>query len=99
VQNDSTEQLHVEVHHVPDHGLIAYGEAVLSFFQAARRVFHDCECFGQNLIQFFPLILWLVNFGKLFLPGRGLGTQRIIGQALELFVQFVHPTHERRQPP
>jgi hypothetical protein len=42
------------------------------------------------------LQLW--NFGELFLPGRGLGAQRVVGQALELLIKFVDPAHHRRKP-
>jgi hypothetical protein len=99
VQNDSAEQLHVEVHHVPDHRLIAHGKSMLSLLQPARCVFHDGERFRQNFIQLFPLIFQLGNFGKLFLPSRGLGAQLVVGQALELLIHLVDLAYNRRQPP
>ena len=97
MQHNSAEQLHVEVHHVPGHRLVADRKRVLWLFQPARCVFHYRERFRQNFIELLPLIFQLRNFRDLFLPGRGLGAQSIIGQALELLVELVDPAYNRRQ--
>src|SRR5438093_7199472 len=45
VQNYSAQKLHIEVHHVPCHWLIADRETMTSLFQATRSVLHDRERF------------------------------------------------------
>ena len=69
MQNDAADELHVEVHHVPGHRLIADLESVLALRQPARRIFYDCERFRQNLVELRPLILQLGNCGE-FVPSR-----------------------------
>ena len=51
MQNHPADQLHVEVHHVPRHRLIADAEGLLSIFQTSRSVLHGRERFRQNLIE------------------------------------------------
>ena len=79
MQNDSAKELHVEVHHVPRHWLIAHREAILSIFQSARRVFYDCKRLRQNLIQLFPLVFQLGNFRQFCFPGCRFCAQILIG--------------------
>src|SRR5205823_11196481 len=55
MQNHSADQLHIKVHHVPCHRLIADRETMTSLFQTPRGVFHRSERFRQNLIQPSPL--------------------------------------------
>ena len=68
VQNNTAEQLHVEVHHVPDHRLIAHREAVSPILEPARGVFHHRKCFRQDFIELCPLLLQVRNLRDLFLP-------------------------------
>ena len=97
VQNDTAEQLHVEVHHVPDHRLIAHREAVSPILEPARGVFHHRKCFRQNFIQLFPLLLQVRNLRDLFLPVRSFCPQLVVRQALELLVELVDPANSRHQ--
>ena len=99
VQNDSAEQLHVEMHHVPDHRLIAHRESVSPILEPARGVFHHRKCFRQNFIELFPLLLDIRKVRYLFFPRRSFCPQLIVGQALELLVQLVDPVHNRHQTP
>ena len=99
MQDDSAKQLHVEMHHVPHHGLIAYRECVSSLFQPARCVFHHGERFRQNFIQLLPLLFQFRNFGYFFLPRGGFCAQLVIGQTLELLVQLVDAVYDRHQAP
>ena len=64
VQHDSADQLHIEVHHVPGHRLIADREALLPLRQAARGVFHHRKCFRQNLVELRPLLLQIWNLAR-----------------------------------
>ena len=97
MQNDAADQLHIEVHHVPGHRLIADRECVLPFGQPARRVFHNRKRFRQNLIELFPLLLQVRDRRELGLPGRGFGAQIVVGERLELLVELVDPAHDRHQ--
>ena len=90
MQNDAADQLHIEVHHVPGHRLIADRESVLPFGQTARRIFHDRECFRQNLIE--PCSIaprTSVIARELVLPGRRFRAQIIVRERFELLVEFV----------
>ena len=92
MQNDAADQLHVEVHHVPRHRLIADRESLLSLGQAARRIFHDREGFRQNFIELPPLLLHVSDCGQLLLPGRRLRAQLVVGERFELLVELVNTT-------
>ncbi len=98
VQNDTAEQLHVEVHHVPDHRLIAYREAVSPILEPTGSVFHHRKCFRQDFIELFPLLLQVRNLRELFLPVRSFCPQLVVRQALELLVELVDPVNSRHQP-
>ena len=79
MQNDAADQLHIEVHHVPRHRLIADFESVLSLGQAPRRIFYDRERFRQNLVELLPLLLHVSDGGQLLLPGGGFRPQIVVG--------------------
>ena len=99
MQNHAADQLHIEVHHVPGHRLIADAESVLPLGQTARRVFHHRERFRQNLIELRPLILQRrESLRQLCFPGGGLGAQLVVGERFELLVELVDATDHRRQP-
>ena len=97
MQNHAADQLHVEVHHVPGHRLVADGEGVLALGQPARRVFHHRERFRQNLVELLPLLRQLRNGGELRLPGGGLRAELVVGERLELLVELVDATDRRHQ--
>ena len=46
VQHHAADELHVEVHHVPGHGLVADREFLLDLGEPAGGVFHHRERFG-----------------------------------------------------
>ena len=73
VQDDAANQLHIEVHHVPRHRLLADLESHLAFRQAARRVFHHRKGFGQDLIEPAGERLGIFDRRDLGFPSRGLG--------------------------
>ena len=95
VQNDAADQLHIEVHHVPGHRLIADRESLLPLGQPARRVFHHGEGFRQNLIE---LLHGLQAPGSWRAPPSRPRFWRADRhrKALELLVELVDPTHHRR---
>ena len=97
MQNDSAKQLHVEVHHVPDHRLIAHREAVSPILEPAGSVFYHRKCFWQDFIELFPLFLQVRNLRELFLPVRSFCPQLVVRQALELLVELVDPANSRHQ--
>jgi hypothetical protein len=99
MQNDSAKQLHVEVHHVPDHRLIAHRESLSPILEPARGVFHHSKCFRQDFIELFPLLLEIRKLRYLLFPRRCFCPQFIVGQVLELLVQLVGPAHNRHQTP
>ena len=99
VQNYSAQKLHIEVHHVPCHRLIADRETMTSLFQTPRGVFHRSERFRQNLIQPSPLFFRIRGFCEFVLPSRRFRAQSVVGQALELFVELIDPADRRRQAP
>ena len=97
MQNHAADELHIEVHHVPGHRLIADGEGVLAFRQAARRVFYHGERFRQDLVELPPLIRQFGNGRQLRLPGGCFGAEIVVGERLELLVQLVNATGGRHQ--
>ena len=97
MQDDAAEELHIKVHHVPGHRLIADRETMTALFQAARRVLHDRERFRQDLGQSLPLLFQVRNFRELFLPRCRFCPQSVIRQVLELLVELVNPAHDRHQ--
>jgi hypothetical protein len=99
MQNHSADQLHIKVHHVPRHRLIADRETMTSLFQTPRGVFHRCERFRQNLIQPSPLFFRIRDFCELVLPSRRFRAQSVVGQVLELLVELVDPASHGRQAP
>ena len=96
MQNHAADELHVEVHHVPGHRLIADREGLLSLSQAARRIFNNRERFGQNFIELVPLLDQIRNGGELRLPLRRFRAQLIVRERLQLLVDLVHAAHRRR---
>ena len=64
VKHNPADELHIEVDHVPSHGLVTDSE--LHPAHASRGILHDCKCFGENLVQSPPedlVILYLREFG------------------------------------
>ena len=78
MQNNAAQQLHVEVHHVPRHRLIADRETISSIFQPARRILHHRKRFRQDFIKPLPLVFELRNLGEFLLPDCGFGPQCLI---------------------
>ena len=97
-KHDAADQLHIEVHHVPRHRLIADFECVLSLGQAPRRIFYNREGFRQNFVKLPPLLLHISDGGQLLLPGRGLRPQIVVGERFELLIQLVNSLRQRPQP-
>ena len=73
VQDDPADQLHIEVHHVPGHRLVADLERLLAFRQAARRVFHHRKGFRKDLIEPAGERLGIFDRRDFGLPSRGFG--------------------------
>ena len=97
MQDNPAEQLHVEMHHVPLHRLIADRETMLSIFQTAGRIFHNRKRFRQNLVQPLPLVLEVGNLRQFFLPHRSFRAQCFVGQVLELLIELVDAMYNRHQ--
>ena len=90
MQHDAADQLHVEVHHVPGHRLIADRESLAALGQTARRIFHHRERFRQNLVELaVGERLGILDRRKLGLPRGGLGAQFVVRERLELLVELV----------
>ena len=97
MQNDAADQLHIEVHHVPRHRLIADRESILALGQAARGVFHHRKGFRQNLVEPAGERLGIFDRGELGLPGGGFGAQIVVRERLKLLVESVDRAHDRLQ--
>ena len=99
VQHDAADELHVEVHHVPRHRLIADCESLVALGQAAGGVFHHRKSLGQNLFEPTGQRFRILDRGELGLPGGGLGAQFVVGERLELLVERVDRAHDRLKAP
>ena len=99
VEDDAADELHIEVHHVPRHRLIADGEGLVALGQAAGGVFHHGKRFRQNLLQPAGERVGILDRGEFGVPGSGLGAQFVVGERLELLVESIDRAHDRLQTP
>ena len=97
MEHDPAYELHVEVHHVPRHRLIADIESMLALRQPPRGIFHYRECFRQNLLELRPLVRQVRNRGELRLPLGRLSAKSVVGKRLELLIKLVNAHGERLQ--
>src|SRR5207253_3938688 len=99
MQNDSAEQLHIKMYHVPRHRLITDRETMTSLFQAAGGALHGRERLRQNFAEMSQLFFRIRNSRELLLPGCRFCAQSVVREVLELLVELVDSAHHRRQPP
>ena len=98
MQNHSADQLHIEVHHVPGHRLIADAETVTVAPSAGARRFSPPRTLPAKFHR----------AGAIAPPSSGilasssfqaavLARKVVVRERLELLVELVDPTHGRRQ--
>ena len=93
VEHHATNQLHIEVNHVPNKGMFADDQ--FPSRKTTGAIFYNSESLGQNGGEFLGQFIQIVNFGKPLFPLESLGAKRLIGQRLQAHFEFVGPLNDR----
>ena len=87
MQHHATDQLHIEMNHVPGEGISTHHE--LASAEAAGAIFHHSEGLGEDRIQLGCQFFGVGNFRQPLLPLMRLRPERLIRQGLEACLDFV----------
>jgi len=93
VQNDPTDELNIEMNHVPDDLLITDEDSFVT--EPACRVLDEGKCLGQNGMQTTREFVGIVDVGKILFPLRRLLAELIFRECLKLLFQLIDLFDER----
>ena len=93
VQDDPTDELNIEMNHVPDDLLIADQDRFAT--QPPRRILYQSKCLRKNRVQTASEFIGIVDVGKILFPLRCLLAKLIFRERLKLLFQLIDLFDER----
>ena len=93
VQDDSPDELNIEMNHVPDDLLVTNQNR--SPPESACRIFHQGECLGQNRAQTTCELVWIVKVREILFPLSRLLPELIFRERLKFQLELIDLLDER----
>src|ERR1700739_4415166 len=97
MQHDSSDELHIEMDHIPDNRLIT--DQNCPFPQPARRIFDSSKRFGKDRVQAATQLIRVLDVRKVPFPISSFLSELIVRKRLEFLLQTVNLFNQRPQPP
>jgi len=96
VEHDASDELHIEMHHVP--GVIMIADDKLLPDHPAGGILHHRKGLGQDLLKTLLKECGILDLRKLGLPGGGLFTKGLFRKSLQADLDLIDFGDKRKQP-
>ena len=93
VQDDSTNELNIEMNHVPDDLLVTDKNRFPT--EPACHILYEGERLGQNRVQSASEFVWIVDVREILLPLSGLLRELIFRERLKSLLELIDLFDER----